>query len=124
MTGPEHYARAEQALFQADMVMDADYGMYASMETAERLQRRACFAAEAQVHAMLALAWTHGCAPQVPEQLEQAPLPGRMGTGNVNDDDDESLAFADEADDYDPGPEVDDEGGMSEYRHMAPDDPF
>lgn len=24
---------------------------------------------------------------------------------------------------YDPGPEVDDEGGMSEYRHQWPDDP-
>jgi hypothetical protein len=24
---------------------------------------------------------------------------------------------------YDPGPEIDDEGGMSEYRHVLPDDP-
>lgn len=29
-----------------------------------------------------------------------------------------------ESEDYDPGPEVDDEGGMSEYRHVLPDDPF
>lgn len=25
---------------------------------------------------------------------------------------------------WDPGPEVDDEGGMSEYRHLAPEEPF
>ena len=27
-----------------------------------------------------------------------------------------------DADDYDPGPEVDDEGGMSEYRYILPED--
>lgn len=29
-----------------------------------------------------------------------------------------------EVSEYDPGPEVDDEGGMSEYRNMLPDDPL
>jgi hypothetical protein len=29
-----------------------------------------------------------------------------------------------EPEEYDPGPEIDDEGGMSEYRHALPGDPF
>lgn len=28
------------------------------------------------------------------------------------------------SEDYDPGPEIDDEGGMSEYRYVLPDDPY
>lgn len=55
MTGPEHYHVAEKLTEQADAVMDAEHGVYASMGTDERLQRRACMLAEAQVHATLAL---------------------------------------------------------------------
>jgi hypothetical protein len=29
-----------------------------------------------------------------------------------------------EPEEYDPGPEIDDEGGMSEHRHALPGDPF
>lgn len=56
------------------------------------------------------------------------PHRGTAGCGNVNDDDEETLNFAGESGDepepadYDPGPEVDDEGGMSEYRYPQPGD--
>lgn len=56
MTGPEHYRAAEQLTEQAGAVMDYEHGMYARMDTAERLQRRACLLAEAQIHATLAAA--------------------------------------------------------------------
>lgn len=35
---------------------------------------------------------------------------------------DEDLADEDEPEEYDPGPECDDEGGMSEYRYLLPED--
>lgn len=56
MTGPEHYREAERLTERADDVMDAEYGIYASMGTQERIQRRTAYLAEAQVHATLALA--------------------------------------------------------------------
>jgi hypothetical protein len=56
VTGPEHYRQAEQLAGQAAAVMDFEHGIYSSMSTSERLQRRACLLAEAQVHATLAQA--------------------------------------------------------------------
>ncbi len=55
MTGPEHYQMAESLTGAAAGVMDYKHGIYASMGTQERLQRRAALTAEAQVHATLAL---------------------------------------------------------------------
>jgi hypothetical protein len=55
MTGPEHWREAEQLTGQASAVMDADYGWMASLSTEERLQRRAAYLADAQVHATLGL---------------------------------------------------------------------
>jgi hypothetical protein len=46
---------------------------------------------------MIALAVELGGPPPPPA----APIRGRMGTGTVNDDDEESLAFADESDGLD-----------------------
>jgi hypothetical protein len=47
---------------------------------------------------------------------DQPPaIAGRVG-------DDEDQAGEREPEDYDPGPEVDDEGGMSEYRYVLPED--
>ena len=56
MTGPEHYKKAEEFAERADAVMDAEWGIYASMGTQERIQRRTADLAAAQVHATLALA--------------------------------------------------------------------
>lgn len=56
MTGPEHYRTAQSLTGVAAGVMDYEHGVYASMGTEERIQRRAAFLAEAQVHATLALA--------------------------------------------------------------------
>ena len=56
MTGPEHYREAENCIEQADLVIDADWGIYSSMSTQERMQRRMAELAEAQAHATLALA--------------------------------------------------------------------
>jgi hypothetical protein len=55
-TGPEHYRKAGELAATADEVMDADWGLYASMSTEERLQRRMGLLAAAQVHATLATA--------------------------------------------------------------------
>ena len=55
-TAQEHYQMAESLTMTAAGVMDYDHGLYASMGTQERLQRRAALTAEAQVHATLALA--------------------------------------------------------------------
>jgi hypothetical protein len=54
VTGPEHYRLAEQMAHEAAEVMDYEHGLYASMGTGERLQRRACLLAEGQLHATLA----------------------------------------------------------------------
>ncbi|MFE2556644.1 hypothetical protein ACFXGT_11500 [Streptomyces sp. NPDC059352] len=56
MTGPEHYLKAEALAGQALTWMDADTGWKARLPTAERLAHRAADLAEAQVHALLALA--------------------------------------------------------------------
>lgn len=55
-TGTEHYLAAEHLTEQAGGVMNYEHGIYSSMNTGERLQNRAAFLAEAQVHATLALA--------------------------------------------------------------------
>jgi len=54
VTGPDHYQEAERLLSDAAAVMNFEHGVYAGMDAAERLQRRACLLAEAQVHATLA----------------------------------------------------------------------
>jgi hypothetical protein len=54
VTGPEHYRLAEQLAGEAAAVLDYEHGIFASMGTAERLQRRACLLAEGQLHATLA----------------------------------------------------------------------
>jgi hypothetical protein len=65
MTGPEHYREAEQLAEKAGAVMDADYGWMASLSSEERLQRRAAYLAEAQVHATLALAAATALAREI-----------------------------------------------------------
>ena len=55
-TGPAHYDEAERLADQAGGVMDYEHGIYSSMSTGERIQRRVAFLAEAPVHATLALA--------------------------------------------------------------------
>jgi len=54
VTGPGHYQEAERLLSDAAAVMNFEHGVYAGMDAAERLQRRACLLAEAQAHATLA----------------------------------------------------------------------
>ncbi len=56
MTGPEHYRLGENLTEQADAVMNYDNGIYRLMDTDERLRRRACLLAQAQVHMTAALA--------------------------------------------------------------------
>jgi hypothetical protein len=56
MNGPDHYRVAEKLTEDAGAVMDYDHGMYASMDTGERIKRQAALLAAAQVHATLALA--------------------------------------------------------------------
>jgi hypothetical protein len=67
VTGPEHYKAAESLTGVAAGVMDYEHGVYSSMGTEERIQRRAAFLAEAQVHATLALAAATADAARLPE---------------------------------------------------------
>jgi len=108
VTGPEHYAHAEQLL---DWASESEHG-----SGPERYNLDA-----AQVHATLALAAAtalgsrerdgdhdgHGMDPLDRHQWERA-----AGI----------LHGPPEPAEYDPGPEVDDEGGMSEYRYELPED--
>ena len=98
MTGPEHYSYAEQLLDEAgDAENGSDHERY--------------LVAAAQVHATLALA-------------AATALPGE----HPGDWQRQIWAFGLEAEpdpdpgEYDPGPEADDEGGMSEYRYILPED--
>ena len=114
MTGPEHYRQAELHCEDAD-----------SFELKGEPVTSAWHQQQAQVHATLALAAAtalgspgraggHGTDGMDPadrlawEDTASAAAPAR-------DDDDPA------AGDYDPGPEVDDEGGMSEYRYAWPE---
>ncbi len=100
MTGPEHWSEAELLLNQ-----DAcEYGCpHSGCPHEMRLIARA------QVHATLALA-------------AATALPGE----HAGDWQREIWAFGTEAEpepeEYDLGPEVDDEGGISEYRYILPED--
>ncbi len=102
MTGPEHWSEAEQLLSEDP----CEYGCpHSGCPHEMRLIARA------QVHATLALA-------------AATALPGE----HPGDWQREIWAFGPETEpdpdfgEYDPGPEADDEGGMSEYRYILPED--
>ena len=100
MTGPEHWSEAELLLSQDP----CEYGCPHSGCPHERR-----LIARAQVHAILALA-------------AATALPGEQ----AGDWQREIWSFGSEDEpepaEHDPGPEVDDEGGMSEYRYILPED--
>ena len=116
MTGPEHYREAEQSLA----------ALSRGLAEPEHLL------AEAQVHATLALAAATALGSRErdgdhdPHGMDPADRLAWEDTASaaapIRDQDDGDPA----AGDYDPGPEIDDEGGMSEHRHAWPDerDPF
>jgi hypothetical protein len=110
MTGPEHYLEAER---QADCAArEIDEGRASETQPSLGL---------AQVHATLALAAAFACA-----RLGELPVwdadawQDAAGTAPEPFAVDEDQADEPEPEEYDPGPEVDDEGGMSEYRHALP----
>jgi hypothetical protein len=96
MTGPEHYSYAEQLLAQAS---EDELG-----SDAERFH-----VAKAQVHATLALAAATALPGEHPGDWQREIWAFGLEAGPD-----------DEPAEYDPGPEADDEGGMSEYRGRLP----
>jgi hypothetical protein len=107
MTGPEHYHQAEQLLAH-----ECDVDCYAG--------HRACARQDALVHAMLALAAAFACA-----RLGELPVWDADAWQDIAGTHPSPLHYGEpspdlEAQEYDPGPEIDDEGGMSEYRHALP----
>lgn len=139
MNGPEHYQHSEDHLASAETAHHAAaaataraadavrtatrdarlYGRYADDTAADEHRARAAAAASAatyhlaaaQAHATLALA-----AATAPAEggAWLAAVTTRPGEGP---DEDPRLT-----EDYDPGPECDDQGGMSEYRYTGADD--
>ena len=103
MTGPEHWS-------EADQILSGESCEYGCPHSGCLHEMR--LIARAQVHAILALA----AATALPG--EQAGDWQReiwaFGPAGATDEP--------EPDDFDPGPEVDDEGGMSEYRYILPED--
>jgi hypothetical protein len=100
MTGPEHFREAERLIAQANSIMDG----FPSDAYAQTL-------AEAQVHATLALAAATALPGEHPGDWQREiwafGFEGEPGS---------------EPEEHDPGPEVDDEGGMSEYYYILPED--
>lgn len=118
MTGPEHYRLAEQLADKAAAVMDYEHGIFSSMSTAERLQRRACLLTEAQVNATLAHAAATAMAGITLTLPDSSDLASDWNRAILDGWGPAEVEPEPEPVDYDPGPEVDDEGGMSEYRFV------
>ena len=104
MTGPEHWA-------EADLILCGDPCEYGCPHAGCPHEMR--MIARAQVHAALALAAVVMDGPAVmrPEDRDEWD----RATGRLEREEPEP-----EPGEYDPGPEVDDEGGMSEYRRWLP----
>ena len=116
MTGPEHYRQAGQ-LIRLSHCHDPHSPV------------RRDFLAEARVHATLALAAATALGSR--ERDGDHDANGMDPADQLAWEHTASAAapIRDEADDqagghYDPGPEDDDEGGMSEYRHAWPEGAF
>jgi hypothetical protein len=103
MTGPEHWA-------EADLILSSDPCDYGCPHTG--CAHEAAHLARAQVHATLALAEAvvAGATMRPEDRDEWDRATGRL----------EREEPAPEPGEYDPGPEVDDEDGMSKYRRWLP----
>ena len=66
MTGADHYRAAEQLQQHARAVMEATQGPFAEISPDERARLRADDLADAQVHALLALAAVFGLSADLP----------------------------------------------------------
>jgi hypothetical protein len=84
VTGPDHYRAAEERQQRARAVMDATRGPFAEMAPEERDQQRAVDLADAQVHALLALAAAAGLGGSLPRhdaaswaEVAGGPIAGR-----------------------------------------------
>ena len=70
VTGPDHYRAAEQLQQHARAVIEATQGPLADLAPEERARMRASDLADAQVHAVLALAAAIGTSADVVDGLE------------------------------------------------------
>ena len=108
MNGPEHWR-------EADLILtgDSDRCSYGCPHSG--CPHEMAMIARAIGHGLLALAAAVVDGPAVmrPEDRNEWD----HATGRLEREEDEP-----EPEPYDPGPECDDEGGMSEYRHILPED--
>lgn len=121
MTGPEHYREAEDLLAIAAGIRAAQAAGDPTRGPAHEVDQAT---AEAQVHALLALAAATALGSW---ERNGGHDPGGMDPADRLAWEDAASVAAPmpEPDDprvpeWDPGPEVDDEGGMSEYRYDWP----
>jgi hypothetical protein len=107
MTGPWHYREAEVLAGSASKWL-TEWGPV-DMTSAERLDRKNSDLAAAQVHATLALAAATALPGEHPGDWQREIWAFGPETGPDL-----------EPEEYDPGPEAHDEGGMSDYRGWLP----
>jgi hypothetical protein len=76
VTGPEHYRAAEQLQQHVRAVMEATQGPLGDLAPEERARMRAADLADAQVHALLALAAVFGTSADVTDSREWRKVAG------------------------------------------------
>lgn len=127
MSGPFETARearelpAVQAIYRA---FDADPGIGRMAPHSLRMLNETCAAAGIGLGAFdrRVLTWLAGWEPEtcavVAGLISRVHDAGAVQTGIAPEEAEEEP----EPEEYDPGPECDDEGGMSEYRYILPED--